>query len=277
MGNKLIETISHLADSCTQVTEDILILQFRIVNAFIVSNLDGDKSKWVLVDTGLENSADFIIKCAKERFGEESRPQAIVLTHGHFDHVGSAKQLLDYWDVPIYVHELELPYVTGRKDYPLADPEVDKGLVAKMSPTFPHTSVDLGNGVKALPKDGSIPPMPGWKYIHTPGHCEGHIVLFKEEGRTLIVADAFCTTKQESFFSVLTQKFKMSGPPKYLTTDWNLAKKSIEKIIKLKPYLAIPSHGKPLEGDTLREDLDNLLKNFDKIAKPNESKFVDDK
>lgn len=277
MGNKLLEAISHLADSYTQVTPDVLVLEFRIVNACIVSNLDGDESKWVLVDTGLESSDEFIIKCAKEKFGEETRPEAIILTHGHFDHIGAVKKLLEYWDVPVYIHELELPYVTGKKDYPLADPQVDEGLVAKMSITFPHTSIDLGDAVKPLPKDGTIPHMPGWKYIHTPGHCEGHISLFKEVGKILIAADAFCTIKQESFFSVLIQKLKISGPPKYLTTDWDLAKKSVEKIVQLKPKIAIPGHGKPLEGEDLKEHLDKLLENFDEIAKPDEGKFVDDK
>ena len=56
-----------------------------------------------------------------------------------------------------------------------------------------------------------------------------------------------------------------------------MAKKSIEKIVQLKPELAIPGHGKPLEGEELRGHLDNLLDNFDEIAKPDEGKFVDDK
>ncbi len=67
------------------------------------------------MDTGLENSGNFIIKAAEERFGTESRPEAIILTHGHFDHVGSVIQLSQHWDVPVYIHELEIPYITGKK------------------------------------------------------------------------------------------------------------------------------------------------------------------
>ena len=51
----------------------------------------------------------------------------------------------------------------------MADPTVDEGLVAKISKTFPHTSIDLGDRAKELPDNGSIPFMPGWIYIHTPG------------------------------------------------------------------------------------------------------------
>ncbi len=277
MGNKIIEVLSEMTESSLQVTPDILVLQFRVVNACIVSNLGPNSDKWVLVDTGLENSAEFIIKCAQEKFGKDSKPEAIILTHGHFDHVGSVKKLSEYWDVPVYIHKLELPYVTGKKDYPLADPQVDEGLVAKMSPTFPHTSIDLGKRAIELPPDGSIPPMPGWVYIHTPGHCEGHISLFKKEGNIIIVADAFSTLKQESIISVITQKEDISGPPKYLTTDWNVAKQSIEKIVKLNPNLAIPGHGKPMEGESLKKHLEYLIDNFNEIAKPKEGRFVDDK
>ena len=71
-------------------------------------------------------------------------------------------------------------------------------MVAKMSPTFPHKSINLGDHAIALPSDGSIPGMPDWKWIPTPGHTEGHVSLFREKYRTLIVGDAFCTVKQES-------------------------------------------------------------------------------
>jgi glyoxylase-like metal-dependent hydrolase (beta-lactamase superfamily II) len=92
-------------------------------------------------------------------------------------------------------------------------------MVAKISATFPHTSIDISNRAVALPNDGSIPCMPGWKWIHTPGHTEGHISLFREKERVLIAGDALSTVKQESFISVATQSENISGPPKYFTID----------------------------------------------------------
>ena len=56
--------------------------------------------------------------------GAGAPPEAIVLTHGHFDHAGSALQLAEYWDVPIYAHRLEMPYLTGKADYPPPDPTI---------------------------------------------------------------------------------------------------------------------------------------------------------
>lgn len=270
MGNKIAEALSAMNTTSEEILPDILVMNFTIVNACLIGSAD----KFVLVDTGLENSADFILQCVENRFGENSRPEAIILTHGHFDHVGSVIKLSELWDVPVYIHQLEMPYVTGKKDYPLEDPTVDEGLVAKMSPTFPHTSIDISFRAVALPDDGSVPGMPDWKWIHTPGHTEGHVALFREKDRVLIAADAFCTTKQESLFSVITHSEQISGPPKYLTTDWKAAENSVRILRDLNPSIAIPSHGEPMKGEELTKHLEMLVNNFNEIAKPEQGRFV---
>lgn len=274
MGNKLVEGLSALTTTSQGVTSDILLMNFTVVTACLVGEPASKTDEWVLVDTGLENSSAAILDYAKERFGENSLPKAIILTHGHFDHVGSVIKLSQYWDVPVYIHELELPYITGEKDYPLADSKVDEGMVAKMSPTFPHTAIDLRSRAMALPSDGSVPGIPGWRWIHTPGHTEGHVSLFRDSDRVLIVGDAFTTTKQESLLSVMMQHIKVSGPPKYLTTDWQSAERSVKRLMELKPSLAIPSHGKPLKGESLTKHLEELVNHFDEIAKPKQGRFV---
>ncbi|WFA08385.1 MBL fold metallo-hydrolase [Tissierella sp. Yu-01] len=273
MGNKLSEMLSTLTRTTEAITDDIELLKFTIVNAVMV-DISRDK-KWVLVDTGLENSADFIINAVKQRYGDDIAPEGIVLTHGHFDHVGSVITLAKHWNVPVFIHSLEVPYVTGKKDYPLADSTVDEGMIAKLSPTFPHTSIDISFYINELPKDGTIPCMPGWRWIFTPGHSVGHISLFRNTDRVLIVGDAFTTVKQESMISVVNQSTMVSGPPKYLTTDWKKAKESVVKLMSLKPSLAIFSHGNPLRGQDLTDHMEDLINNFDIIAKPEQGKFVE--
>ncbi len=271
MINELLKGFSKLTTTSTEVKPDILLLQFTVVNACMV----GDVKGWTLIDTGLENSSDFILKMAKDRFGDGNKPKSIVLTHGHFDHVGSVKRLSELWDVPVYIHKLELDYVTGKKSYPQGDSTVDEGLVAKMSPAFPNEPIDIGHRAVPLPSDGSIPGMPHWKWIYTPGHTDGHVSLFREKDRVLIAGDAFTTTKQESFTSVLSQREEVKGPPAYLTTDWETSRNSIEKLRDLEPHLAIPSHGLPMDGEKLSRHLDYLLTNFNNIAVPEDGKYVD--
>lgn len=270
MGNKMVEVLSAMNTKSSEITPDILMMNFTIVNAFLIGTADN----YILVDTGLENSAEFILQCIENKFGKNSKPKAIILTHGHFDHVGSVIQLSELWNIPVYIHKLEMPYITGKKDYPVGDPTVDEGLVAKLSPTFPHTSIDVTAYAAPLPDNGGVPEMPDWKWIHTPGHTEGHISLFREKDRVLIAADAFCTTKQESLLSVLTHSEQISGPPKYLTTDWKTAENSVRVLRNLKPFLAISSHGEPMKGKELTEHLDMLVDNFDEIAVPDEGVFV---
>ncbi len=271
----MLQMLSKLTMKSEQAAKDIILLHFTVVSACIVINSDSKKQEWVLVDTGMSNSGDFILNTAKEYFGHNTRPNAIILTHGHFDHVGSVLELSTRWEVPVYAHRLELPYITGDKDYPVADPTVDKGMVAKLSPAFPHHSINLGHYAAELPQDGSVPGLPGWRWIHTPGHTEGHVCLFREKDRVLIAADALSTVKQESLTSVLFQKEQISGPPKYLTTDWKAAEESVKKLHDLNPSLIIPSHGQPMEGDELKMHLDLLVNNFKEIAVPEHGRYVD--
>jgi glyoxylase-like metal-dependent hydrolase (beta-lactamase superfamily II) len=255
-----------------EAAADLYVVTIQIVNVCFVSFPDTDN--WVLIDAGMPRSADDIVAAAKERFGTDARPEAIVLTHGHFDHVGAIIELAQRWNVPIYAHEHELPYLTGKQAYPPADPSVSSGLVAKMSPWFPNEPIDLGARVSALPADGSIPAMPGWEWIHTPGHTPGHVSLFRGADKALIAGDAFVTVKQESIYKVFTQKTEINGPPKYFTTDWQEAFHSVQKLAALQPSVAVTGHGVPLSDDELSASLAKLVEEFDRIAVPEHGKYV---
>ena len=57
--------------------------------------------------------------------------------------------------------------------------------------------------------------------------------------------------------------------------NWEEAKKSIQKIIDLNPQLAIVSHGQPIEGEELKNRLQELMNHFDEVAKPHHKKRVE--
>jgi glyoxylase-like metal-dependent hydrolase (beta-lactamase superfamily II) len=263
---------SSTSGMIVSVAEDVHYLTVQIVNLCFVRVSADD---WVLVDAGMPKSADKIIEAAEDLFGKNAKPKGIVLTHGHFDHIGAIIDLVERWQVPVYTHALEMPFLTGKQDYPKPDASVEGGLVAKISPTFPHEGIDLDTHVQPLPEDGSVPHMPGWKWIHTPGHTPGHVSFYRESDGVLIAGDAFVTVKQESLYSVLTQEQEISGPPRYLTTDWESARFSVQKLEALKPTVAVTGHGIPMAAETLRENLARLAAEFDKIAIPDHGKYVD--
>lgn len=272
MAGKFLPMYSIANGIGIDVLSDLYCYTDQIVNIAFVEN---HAEEFVLVDTGMPGSSEKILKVVEERFGTGAKPKAIILTHGHFDHVGAVVELVREWDVPVYAHEQELPFLTGNQSYPPPDATVEGGLVAKMSPIFPTEPVDLGSHVKALPSDGGIPPLPDWKWLHTPGHSPGHVSLFRENDKALIAGDAFVTVRQESLYKVLTQELEINGPPRYLTTDWQAAWESVKKLAALAPTVAVTGHGMPIAGRELREGLALLAKDFDRLAIPEHGRYVD--
>lgn len=242
------------------------------VNFYTLSN--PDDNTWVLVDAGLKTSAYKIKKMASAIFGEDAKPSCIILTHAHFDHVGALEQLEQEWNVPVYAHYLELPYLTGKSSYPPPDPTVGGGIMPLMSVVFPTGPINLWSRISVLSEDGSVPGLPEWKFLHTPGHAPGHISLYRESDGVLIAGDAFVTTNQQSALSIMFQTKKLTGPPKYFTYDWQLARQSVKELMKLEPETVATGHGKPMQGSAMRKALHSLYSNFDEEAVPMGGRYV---
>lgn len=247
-------------------------VRLLFVNVFAVTSDSG--SGWTLIDAGIPLSAGKIKHWAENRFGKGTKPEAIILTHGHFDHVGAVKHLLDHWDVPVYAHQEEFPYLTGHQKYPAPDPSVGGGLMAVMSPFFPRTSADLSGHVHALPKDGSVPTLREWRYLHTPGHAPGHISLFRDKDHTLIAGDAVSTTRPESFSATAKQTPELHGPPAYYTPDWDTARASVRALAALAPRTIAAGHGAPMCGDEIPSQIARLAREFDHYALPHTGKYA---
>ncbi|KOP64976.1 metallo-beta-lactamase [Bacillus sp. FJAT-18019] len=254
-----------------EITPDILSLRTVMVNVQMIGTPGmGD---WVLIDTGLGNFEGSIVEEAEKRFGKS--PVCIVLTHGHFDHVGNVKALADRWSVPVYAYQDELPFLTGKEDYPPGDPSVGGGLMARVAPMYPNKAIDLGSRIQPLPEDGSVPGLPEFKWLPTPGHSPGHISLFRERDRVLVAGDAVITVKQESALAVIGQEKELHGPPMYFTPDWDLARESVRRLASLNPEVLITGHGVSMRGGELTASLARLAQDFDRLAVPEQGRYVD--
>src|SRR4051812_10042141 len=122
------------------------------VNVYIIQ--DHEATGWVLVDAGLKSTAAKVRSLVTELFGNGSKPRAIIMTHGHFDHRGSLIELAEEWGVPVYCHHMERPYLTGMASYPPPDPSVGGGLMALLSFTFPKKPIDASTYLRELPENG---------------------------------------------------------------------------------------------------------------------------
>jgi glyoxylase-like metal-dependent hydrolase (beta-lactamase superfamily II) len=200
---------------------------------------------WVLVDTAFRGRADLIKSAAETLFGVGARPRAIVLTHAHPDHAGSASDLAHMWDVTVYVRAGELPLPpSGRIIGALAGVQLPSGR-EWLSPIDPKAGV---------------PGLPDWQVIPTPGHTRGHLALFREADRALIPGDAVLTVNVNSLGDVLSPRHTLGGPPRIATWNWRAATESVSELARLEPSLLAPGHGRPMAGPMLAPALRALSK-----------------
>jgi glyoxylase-like metal-dependent hydrolase (beta-lactamase superfamily II) len=124
----------------------------------------------LLIDCGPMTCLDVLLSALGDW-----RPRAILLTHIHFDHAGSAGELVRRWpDLEIYVHR------SGAKH--LAQPE---RLEASARRVFGESFDDRFGPLTPLP-EANLHPLDGGESVHglrvlyTPGHA-GHHVAYVDE------------------------------------------------------------------------------------------------
>ncbi|WDF53967.1 MBL fold metallo-hydrolase [Mucilaginibacter sp. KACC 22063] len=257
-----------------QVAQGVWGMKLMFVNIYMIANRRGVAKGWVLIDSGPRGQSNKIIAMAEALFGAGTKPSAIILTHGHSDHTGSLEALLKHWDVPVYAHSLERPFLSGRASYPPPDPTVGGGVMSFLSLTFRRSPINLGRRLKDIDVNKGIPELPEWRIIETPGHSPGQVALFMPLNTTLIAGDAFSTTKAESAIYALGGIKQISGPPKYFTPDWQDAKQSVVKLAKLHPRIAAAGHGPVMRGRELQLALTDLAENFEAMAMPSSGRYV---
>lgn len=258
-----------------QVAQGVWGMKLFFVNVYIIANRKSFSKGWVLVDTGPKGSAGKIVAMAEAVFGKGTQPAAIILTHGHSDHSGSVEELLRYWNVPVYAHELEMPYLTGRSSYPPADPGAGGGVLSLLAVFFRRSPINISSKLRTIDMQEGIPELPEWKIIATSGHSPGHISLFLPLNTTLIAGDALATTHAESVVAVLGNVKNLSGPPRYMTTDWQAAEASVNTLARLEPRIIAAGHGPVLRGREIKPALQNLVDHFRETAVPPGGRYVE--
>lgn len=178
----------------TFVAEGVVRLGTELVNWYLVE----DGGRVTIVDAGapayrpqLDRGLELLGRSAGD-------VAALVLTHGHSDHIGFAEPVRAELGVPVYVHRDDEALTTTGKAFGkregsllpyLRHAHAWKLLAHLVSSGFPKKVHSV-----TTYEDGDELDVPGRpRVVHTPGHTAGHCALFFESKGVLVVGDELCT------------------------------------------------------------------------------------
>ncbi|MBW8000902.1 MAG: MBL fold metallo-hydrolase [Planctomycetes bacterium] len=146
-----------------------LVLGMYETNCYVLGAEDGNDC--VIVDTGLvaEPLVDFL------KSGELN-PLAVILTHGHADHIlGLGLLGQNFPDIKVYIHKLDAGMLTGETE----------NLSEMTGVNFRTKPADV------IVEDGDVIDVAGIKLevLHTPGHTPGGICLYAKQENVVFVGD----------------------------------------------------------------------------------------
>lgn len=147
-------------------------------------------------------------------------PEAILLTHGHFDHVWGVAPLLELFPVPVYMHPADKGILQDGAS-------VFKGMQSFKALKHDFPTVDIADG-DVLQLGGT-----SWEVLHTPGHTPGGVCYWSRENNLLLSGD--------TLFAGSIGRTDLGGG------DYDVLMQSIlGKVITLPGETdVIPGHGQP--------------------------------
>lgn len=175
--------------------ERIHRVEHALVNFYLVE----DEDQVTVVDAAHPASWEELQSALREIGREPADIAAVVLTHGHFDHVGFARRAHEQLGVPVLAPEGEQELVRHPWSYEHERSRLRHALThPQFIPGFLRMGMAGDLWVKGLdpetyPREGTL-DVPGRpQVVFTPGHTHNHCALFFAERGALIAGDAIVT------------------------------------------------------------------------------------
>ncbi|WP_425230328.1 MBL fold metallo-hydrolase [Sphingomonas sp.] len=168
------------------VAPGVHMVSHRGANMYLLD----DDGRLVLVDTGFPGSEGVVLDAIAALGHASADLGDIILTHAHYDHVGSAAALVAATGARTWMHPVDAPLAeSGRGSRPMKPaPGLLRHLMFRLFAKPGRTTAPVK--IDELVEEGAtIPLAGGLRVIHVPGHCAGQIALGQPATGILFAAD----------------------------------------------------------------------------------------
>jgi len=209
-----------------------------------------DGGRVCVVDAGVPTSWDSLHEALSEIGRGPEDVDAVVLTHAHFDHVGFAERARTELNVPVYVHENDVPLTRHpwRYDFErprslyLATQVQALPIVAGFLKTRAFWPSPVRQVVRYSSDAGTLPVPGSPRVVYSPGHTLGHCALHYPDRDALIVGDAI----------VMLDPYTARRGPRLVaraaTADVERNLASLDALVATGATTVLTGHGEPWTG-----------------------------
>ncbi len=193
----------------------------NLINTYLVSTPAGD----VVLDAGTRWVTGILLRALRGR-----KLALVALTHVHPDHQGAAHEICVRHRVPLACHEADVDVMEGRRRMGPSTPPLK--LFDRLWSGPPHPVAQRWRGGEMVGE---------WEVIHTPGHTPGHVSFFRRRDGLAIVGDLVRHASLRYGYG------RVSEPPHFFSVDPLENRRSIRKLVELRPRRLLFGHGPPLD------------------------------
>ncbi|AUS78145.1 MBL fold metallo-hydrolase [Actinoalloteichus sp. AHMU CJ021] len=221
------------------VADGIHRVEHAHTNWFIVEDDDG----LTVVDAGLPTSWEPLRQALADLGRRLQDVEALVLTHGHFDHLGFAERMRSELGVPVLVHDNDVPLTRHPRQYgrsrPLSWYLATQLRAAPLVAGFVRNRAWWPKPVEEVHRirDTELVVPGGPRVLYTPGHTLGHCAFHFPERDAVIAGDAVVTLNP---YRGTTGPQIVSGAA---TVDPERALESLDAIAETSARTVLVGHG----------------------------------